>query len=272
MAFAAAMTGDANKRKGLAVKALGYGVVLCLVFPLIVLIGVSLNAGVEQNFPPHGLSLRWYANIVNRDGFLRAIQMTLLLAVVSTLSSVVVSILVSLAIVRYKFIGKDFLLTAILSPLIVPQVVVGLAFLITLSALGIFTSMISLVLLHCVITLPFAARVVVSTMMGARVSLEEAARSLGAPPWKAFWLITIPLIRPGIATAAVFAFVTSFENFTATQFLVWDRTTLPVEIYTFVQTENDPTGAAISAVIVLSVCGLVLVLNRLLGIEALTKR
>ncbi len=272
MAFAATVGSDANMGKGLVVKALGYGVVLCLVFPLIVLIGVSLNAGVEQNFPPHGLSLRWYANIVNRDGFLRAIQMTLFLAVISTLSSVAISILVSLAIVRYKFIGKDILLTAILSPLIVPQVVVGLAFLITLAALGIFTSTISLVLLHAVITLPFAARVVVSTMMGARVSLEEAARSLGAPPWKAFWLITFPLMRPGIATAAVFAFVTSFENFTATQFLVWDRTTLPVEIYTFVQTENDPTGAAISAVIVLSVCALVLMLNRLVGIERLTKR
>ena len=272
MAFAAAVGNRPNLQKGLVVKALGYGVVLCLVFPLIVLIGVSLNAGVEQNFPPHGLSLRWYANIVNRDGFLRAIQMTLFLAVVSTFSSVIISIFVSLAIVRYKFIGKDILLTAILSPLIVPQVVVGLAFLITLATLGIFTSTISLVLLHAVITLPFAARVVVSTMMGARVSLEEAARSLGAPPWKAFWLITFPLIRPGIATAAVFAFVTSFENFTATQFLVWDRTTLPVEIYTFVQTENDPTGAAISAVIVLSVCALVLVLNRLVGIERLTKR
>jgi putative spermidine/putrescine transport system permease protein len=266
------MNSTPNGGGGLFAKALGYAVLLCLVFPLIVLIGVSLNAGVEQLFPPHGLSLRWYANIVNRDGFVRAIQMTLFLATVSTVSSVVVSILVSLAIVRYKFLGRDLLLTAILSPLIVPQVVVGLAFLITLSALGIFSSMISLVLLHAVITLPFAARVVVSTMMGARISLEEAARSLGAPPWKAFWLITTPLIRPGIGAAAVFAFVTSFENFTASQFLVWDRTTLPVEIYTFVQTENDPTGAAISSAIVLSVCALVLVLNRLLGLEALTKR
>src|SRR6266496_5051769 len=121
--------------RGLFAKALGYGVVLCLVFPLVVLIGVSLNAGVEQNFPPHGLSLRWYANIVNRDGFLHAIQMTLFLAVLSTLSSVVISILVALAIVRFEFGGKDLLLTAILSSLIVPQVVVGLAFLITLSAL-----------------------------------------------------------------------------------------------------------------------------------------
>lgn len=259
-------------KTGILVKAVGYGVVLCLLFPLFVLVGVSLNAGVEQNFPPSGLSLRWYANIVNRDGFLRAIEMTLYLAVLSTVVSVVISILVSLAIVRHRFPGKDLLLTAILSPLIVPQVVVGLAFLITLSTLGIFSSMISLALLHAVLTLPFAARVVVSTMMGARISLEEAARSLGAPPWKAFWLVTMPLIRPGIGTAAVFAFVTSFENFTATQFLVWDRTTLPVEIYSFVQTENDPTGAAISSAIVLSVCVLVLVLNRVLGLESLTKR
>lgn len=266
------MTGKGNTLGGIAVSTLGYGVVACLVFPLIVLIGVSLNAGVEQHFPPQGLSLRWYANLVNRDGFIRALRMTLLLATASTISSVIVSVLVALAIVRHRFPGRDALLTAIMSPLIVPQVVVGMAFLITLSSLGVFSSLISLMLLHSIIALPFAARAIVAALTGARVSLEEAARSLGAPPWKAFLLITVPLIRPGLLTGAVFAFVTSFENFTATQFLVWDRTTLPVEIYTFVQTENDPTGAAISSAIVLSVCVLALVLNRLLGLDALTKR
>jgi putative spermidine/putrescine transport system permease protein len=253
-------------------KTVGYAVIACLVLPLVVLVGVSLNAGVEQNFPPSGLSLRWYANIFNRDGFLNAIQMTLILAVVSTASSIFASILVALAIVRHRFFGRDLLLTAVLSPLVVPQVVVGMAFLVTLSAIGIYKSMIALLLLHSVITLPFAARVMVGSLMGARVSLEEAARSLGAPQWKAFILITLPLIRPGIAAAAVFAFVTSFENFTATQFLVWDRTTLPVEIYTYVQTESDPTGAAMSSAIVLTVCAVVLVLSRVLGLEMLTKR
>lgn len=261
-----------SMRGGITVRLIGYAVVLCLVFPLVVLVGVSLNAGVEQNFPPQGLSLRWYANILNRDGFMRALQTTLLLASISTVSSVVVSLLFALAVVRHRFPGRDLLMTAILSPLIVPQVVVGLAFLITLSSLGVFSSLVSLLVLHAVITLPFAARMIVSTMMHARVSLEEAACSLGAAPWKAFWLITIPLIRPGLATAAVFAFVTSFENFTATQFLVSNRTTLPVEIYTFVQTESDPTAAAISSAIVLSVVVLVLVLNRMLGLEALTER
>ncbi|MBK9244023.1 MAG: ABC transporter permease [Burkholderiales bacterium] len=253
-------------------NALGYAVVAGLTLPLVVLLGVSLNAGVEQNFPPSGLSLRWYANIANRDGFVSAIQTTLILAAVSTVLSTVISVLAALAIVRHRFFGRDALLTAILSPLIVPQVVVGMAFLVTLSALGIFSSMLGLLLLHAAITLPFSARVVVASLMGARVSLEEAARSLGAPPWKAFVLVTLPLIRPGIGAGAVFAFVTSFENFTATQFLVWDRTTLPVEIYTYVQTESDPTGAALSSTIVLSVCALVLVLNRLLGLDTLTRR
>jgi putative spermidine/putrescine transport system permease protein len=251
---------------------LGYAVIACMVLPLVVLVGVSLNAGIEQNFPPSGLSLRWYANIANRDGFVNAIQMTLFLAVISTVLSVVVSILVALAIVRHRFFGRDLLLTAILSPLIVPQVVVGMAFLVTLTTLGVFSSTIALLLLHAVITMPFTARVVVASLTGARVSLEEAAQSLGAPPWKAFVLVTLPLIGPGIGAGAVFAFVTSFENFTATQFLVWDRTTLPVEIYTYVQTESDPTGAAMSSAIVLTVCVTVLLLSRVLGLDALTKR
>jgi putative spermidine/putrescine transport system permease protein len=140
-------------------------------------------------------------------------------------------------------------------------VVTGMAFLVTLSALGIFSSLLSLAVVHLVITLPFATRIVVAALTGASITLEEAARSLGAPPVKAFLLVTLPLARSGIITAGVFAFVTSFENFTASQFLVWDRTTLPVELYTYVQTENDPTAAAVSSLIVLVVVAFVTAFN-----------
>lgn len=244
------------------IKLAGAGLLAILLCPLIILVGVSLNPGVEQVFPPTGLSLRWYFNLANRDGFVEAAKLTLLLATGSAFVSVVIAMLAALAIVRYSFFGRDFALTLLLSPLIVPQVVVGIGFLITLSSLGVFSSAFSLALLHVVITLPFAVRVLVAALSSASMTLEEAAQSLGAPPFRAFLMITLPLLRSGVVAAGVFAFVTSFENFTASQFLVWDRTTLPVELYTYVQTENDPTAAALSSLIVFNVVGFVIVFNK----------
>ncbi len=249
------------RRNHFGVKLAGAGLLFLLLCPLIILFGVSLNPGVEQIFPPSGVSLRWYLNLANRDGFIEAAKLTLTLAAGSALASVAIALLAGITIVRHAFFGRDVLLTLLLSPLIVPQVVVGMAFLVTLSSLGVFSSVVSLSILHVVITLPFAVRVVVAALSGASITLEEAARSLGASPARAFMLVTLPLARSGVIAAGVFAFVTSFENFTASQFLVWDRTTLPVELYTYVQTENDPTGAAVSSLIVLSVVAFVAVFN-----------
>jgi putative spermidine/putrescine transport system permease protein len=254
------------------VRIAGGILVAMLVVPIIVLIGVSLNSGVEQLFPPRGLSFRWYENLANRHGFVEAAQLTLALAIGSAIVSVLVSLCAAVAITRYSFPGRDLVLTLLLSPLIVPQVVVGMAFLMAFSAARIHSSFVALFVLHVILALPFAIRVVVASLTRFKISLEEAARSLGAPPWKAFFLVTFPVIRTGIVSAGIFAFVASFENFTATQFLVWDRTTLPVEIFSYVQTENDPTGAAMSALVVLVVAALVLLLHRYISVDALNHR
>lgn len=261
---------DRHGTRLIGLVALSLVAILC--FPIIVLIGVSLNAGPEQVFPPRGLSLRWYANIFNRDGFIEAAQLSVALALLSTLISVTISMVASVALVRHRFFGRDFLLTLCLSPLVVPNVVVGIAFLIMLSSLGVFRSLPALMLLHITITLPFAIRVIVASLTRYNIRIEEAAMSLGASPLQAFLRVTLPIVRPGMIAAGVFAFVTSFENFTASQFLVWDRTTLPVEIYTFVRTENDPTGAAISSLVVMSVIALVIVMTRVIGLNRLISR
>ncbi len=254
------MTAHAPSHVG--IRILGGILVGLLVLPIFILIGVSLNAGVEQTFPPNGLSFRWYENLANRSGFLEAGRLTLALAIGSAIVSVLTSLCASVALTRYTFPGRPLVLTLLLSPLIVPQVVVGMGFLITLSALGVFNSLISLSLLHFVITLPFTVRVVVAALSGMPPSLEQAAQSLGAKPLRAFFEITLPQIAPSLVAAGVFAFVTSFENFTASQFLVWDRVTLPIAIYTSIQTENDPTAAALSSLIVVIVVVLIAAFHR----------
>ncbi|MGE0714718.1 MAG: ABC transporter permease [Alphaproteobacteria bacterium] len=264
------MTGPDRRHIGVAAASLAVVALLC--FPLVVLVGVSLNAGPRQVFPPEGLSLRWYWNVFDRDGFGRALQVSLVLAAAATVTSLVVGVLAGIAIVRRRFVGRDVLLTMLMSPLVVPQVVVGMAFLMALSALRIHSSLVGLFVMHTILVLPYTVRLVVSALTRFRISLEEAARSLGASPVRAFRLVTLPIIRPGMFAAAVFAFVSSFENFTATQFLVWQRTTLPIEIYGYVQTENDPTAAAISTMVIIVTATLTLALNRYIGVDAFARR
>lgn len=261
-----------HRNRHVAVSVLSTLVLLCLCAPLIVLFGVALNDGPRQVFPPHGLSLRWFLNIFARDGFVNAIIFSVELASIATIISLTLGVLAGLGIVRYRFFGRDLLMTIFMSPLIVPQVVVGMAFLMAFSAAGIHSSFVALLVMHVVLALPFAIRVVVASLTRFKISLEDAARSLGAPPWKAFFLVTFPVIRSGLVSAGVFAFVASFENFTATQFLVWNRTTLPVEIFSYLQTENDPTGAAMSALVVVVVALLVLLLHRYISVDALNHR
>jgi putative spermidine/putrescine transport system permease protein len=261
-----------KRDRHLAVTAMTVAVLIFMCAPLIVLFGVALNEGPQQLFPPKGLSLRWFMNIFARDGFINAIVFSVELALLATIISLALGILAGLAIVRYRFFGRDLLMTLFMSPLIVPQVVVGMAFLMAFSAARIHSSLVALLTMHVVLALPFAIRVVVASLTRFKISLEDAARSLGAPPWKAFFLVTFPVIRPGIVSAGVFAFVASFENFTATQFLVWDRTTLPVEIFSYVQTENDPTGAAMSALVVIVVAIFVVALHRYISVDALNHR
>lgn len=254
-------------RRPVASGILTLAVVAGLTVPLLIMMTTSLNAGPEQVFPPRGLSLRWYANILNRDGFLDAFRLSVVLAVLASSVSVAVGTLAALAFVRYTFPGRDALLTLLMSPLIVPGVVIGMAFLVTFSALRIYSSFLALFALHVVITLPFAVRVVVASLTRFPRSLEEAAQVLGAPPWRAFLSVTVPVIRPGMLAAGVFTFITSFDNFTASQFLVWNRSTLPVEIYSYVRTENDPTAAAISTLLVVGISALTLIVTRLVGLD-----
>lgn len=245
-------------------------VVVCMIVPLIIVVGASFNAGSEIAFPPRGLSLNWYANVFYRDRFVKSFQFSLLLASASTVCSLALGLLCSVALVRYRFKGRDVAATLLNSPLMVPQVVLGMSLLILFTQFGIVSSLVGLGILHVILTLPYTVRVLTATLTRFPVSLEEAAIIHGAHPAAAFLLITLPCIKPGLVAAAVFAFVTSFDNFTASQFLVWDRTTLPIEIYSYAIIETDPTVCAISTMLILTTLVGVVIAERWVGLETVT--
>jgi len=250
-----------RKTQHLGMRAIGGALILVLVVPIVVLIGVSLNSGVEQVFPPRGLSLRWYENLANRSGFVEAARLTLMLAVGSALVSVLVSLCASVALTRFRFVGHDVVLTLLLSPLIVPQVVVGMGS------------------RH-----PGGTRHFQLVYLAGAPSLRDYAALYGSRcAVRHEWRAEFP--RAGRAIAGCHAVARVFPDHDSADcagvggrrnlrvrhlvrelyrvpVLGLDRTTLPVAIYTSVQTENDPTATALSSLIVLAVVLFIAIFNR----------
>lgn len=245
-------------------------VVGAMILPLVVVILTSINPTNELAFPPYGVSGRWYQNILRRSAFIESFRFSVILASLATVGSLGIGLLAAVALVRYRFRGREAILAFVMSPLLVPEVVTGMAILVLLSRLHIYRSFPALAILHPILTLPYTIRVLAAALATTRPSLEEAAMALGATRFGAFVRVTLPAMRPGVVAAGIFAFVTSFDNFTASQFLVWDRVTLPVEIYSYIRTETDPTASAISTVLILLTVGLVLLMERWVGLDIVT--
>jgi len=245
-------------------------VVVGMFLPLLVVFLISFNPGNELVFPPSGISLRWYLNIFRHPVFLTSFQFSVILGALATLTSLAIGLSGALVLTRRKFRGAQTMSAFFLSPLVVPQVVLGMGFLSLFSMLRVYHSIPSLFILHLIITLPYTLRVLIANLSRCPISTEEAAMVLGAGKYRAFAEITLPTIKPGMVASAIFAFVTSFDNFTASQFLIWDRTTLPIEIYAYITKENDPTVAAVSSLLILMTIGLVIVMERWVGLETVT--
>ncbi len=245
-------------------------VIIGMSVPLLIVFIISFHPGNDLTFPPSGISLRWYLNIFKHPVFLSSFRFSMILGTIATLVSLVIGLSGALVLTRRRFPGAEAISSMLMSPLIVPQVVIGMSFLTLFSMLHIYQSVPSLIILHIILTLPYTLRVFIANLSRCPLSFEEAAMVLGAGKYRAFIEVTLPRIKPGIAAAAIFSFVTSFDNITSSQFLVWDQTTLPIEIYAYITKENDPTVAAVSGLLILMTVGLALAMERWVGLESIT--
>ena len=154
--------------------------------------------------------------------------------------------LAALALVRYRFFGREMLRAIFLAPLIVPRIAFGVAMLIYAIVLRRFGGLDSLILAHLMVTLPFAISILSATLVSADRSLEEAAMDLGATPLVTFWKVTLPQIRTGLAVSGFFAFIISWDQVETSLFLVkTDNMTLPVAMFYYLQRQQDPVIAAL---------------------------
>jgi putative spermidine/putrescine transport system permease protein len=241
---------------------------LFLLGPLIVILIVSFNAEAFLSFPPQQWSLRWYGALLSNAAFVEGFRVSLLLAAATTAVALAIGVPAAFALSRYHFRGREALVTFFTAPLMVPGVVLGLGLLLVFSRLRLTATFPGLLAAHLVITVPFVVRTVTTSLSTVALDYEEAAQSLGATPWRVFWRITLPLIMPGIVAGAAIAFLVSFDEVVLTLFLIGPRlTTLPVEVFFYVQTRTDPLVAALSVVlVVISLVGVVLI-ERALGLR-----
>ena len=194
-----------------AVVALLY---LFLLAPIVIVVIAAFNAGEYLQFPPDGFSLRWFQSLAASEPFIDAFLFSLRLAAVVTVLSTVIGTAAALYLTRYSRRFRGLLRLLIISPLPVPAILTGIALLIFFYATDISTNgFVNLALGHIVVTIPYVFLTVSTVLVGFDRSLEEAARSLGAGPWTTFRRVTLPILKSGIVSGAVFAFIISFDQF-----------------------------------------------------------
>lgn len=253
-------------RAGLLLGGVNGLIYLFLVAPILVVIIVSFGSAAYLQFPPEGLSLRWYTNLGDYPDFVQSFWLSLILATATAAASTLIGTLGAFALTRHRFAGRALLSAFVMSPLVLPGLITGIALLQFFSLFRTEPSFWRLLLGHTVVTVPYVVRTVGAVLVGFDRSLEEAARGLGADPWTATRLITLPLIRPGLVAGAVFAFILSFDNVVVSIFLTTPRLVpLPIQIYNYVESSAKPIIASISTLQIAVILLLLLAAEKLVG-------
>ena len=222
-----------------------------LMLPVVVIVLASFSRTSYLTVPPKGLTWRWYGAVLSDPEYVHAIGWSLLLAVVATAGSLGAGVAASYALIRRRVPGGAAISALLNAPLVFPGVVVGVALLQFYALVGMNGTLAGLAVAHMVITVPYVVRAVMASLEGIDPEIESAARVLGASGPVAFFTVTLPLIRPGIAAGALFSFIVSFDNVPVSIFLLGaGQMTLPVKIFTAIEYGVDPSIAAISTLLI----------------------
>ena len=243
---------------------------LFILAPLVCVIAVSFNEAAVPAFPPTALSIKWYVHALTLDLFVGSTKTSLWLAFLATLISTPLGTLAAIGLSRTRSRIRNVVEAIFLAPLVVPGMVIGIALLVALAAVDIRDAPVRLLLAHVLIVMPYSIRTVLASLARIDDALEEAAMTLGATPLKSFFLVTLPLIRPGVIAGAIFSFILSFDDVAVSMFLIDARTgTLPIAIMSYLEYNFDPSIAAISSLLIIVTLAMAIGLERLFGLKRL---
>lgn len=241
---------------------------LVLLAPLAVVVAVSFSESEFIAFPPRGLSLRWYQQVLGSNAYLEAALTSLRIALLVTVSATLAGAAAAIALHRRKLPFSSALATLFLSPLVLPTIIFAIGMLMFWSKAFGPVSALTLWLGHTVVCLPYVIRTTLAVLAESDPFLEEAARTMGAGRLQRLWLVVVPQVRPGLAAGAFFAFNISFDEAVLSLFLRRpDLTTLPVQIYGQLEFSPDPSVAAVSAIMIALTVLLIVAIDRLLGLQ-----
>ncbi|MFD1557758.1 ABC transporter permease [Paraburkholderia silviterrae] len=242
---------------------------LYLVLPVLAIVPLSFSSSTFLVYPIPGWSLRWYQNLVMSDEWRMAAKNSFIVGPAATLVATVLGTLAAIGITKADFRGKALLMAVLISPMIVPVVVVGVGMYLFFAPLGLANTYLGLILAHAALGVPFVVTTVSATLQGFNYNLVRASLSLGANPVSTFFHITLPVIAPGVISGALFAFATSFDEVVVTLFLAGaDQTTLPRQMFTGIRENISPTIAALATILIVFSTCLLLALEWLRGRNA----
>ncbi|KAB2684826.1 MULTISPECIES: ABC transporter permease [Brucella/Ochrobactrum group] len=241
---------------------------LFLLAPILVVVPLSFSNDNYLTFPPQSWGVRWYAEMLQHETLIQAFWISLGIASVVTVLSLLAGIPAAYAIRRYQFRGREAVLNLFTAPLLLPSIVLGLAILLVFVRLELLGTFTGLVIAHLIVTTPYVIRIMITAFSTLPPSVEEAATMLGASPFTVFRRITLPLMMPGLVASAALSFLLSFDEVVISLFITGPRmTTLPVEIFNYVESRTDPMTASISVVLIAATLLIIFVIERTLGLS-----
>ena len=228
-------------------------VLFFLMAPILAIIPLSFSSGDFLTYPLPGLSLRWYHELLVSDKWIPALRNSMIIGVSSTLLATVLGTVAALGLNRARFPLQPLVMGILLSPMIVPVIITAVGVYFFFAPLGLTDSYTGLILSHTALAAPFVVITVSATLQHFDHNMARAAASLGAAPVLAFFRVVLPLIVPGVASGALFAFATSFDEVVVVLMIAGpDQRTLPREMFSGIRENINPTITAVATVLILT--------------------
>jgi len=223
-----------------------------LLAPILAIVPLSFSSGQFLTYPIPGFSLRWYADFFQSEKWIGSLGNSLIVGISATVLATALGTVASLGLVRAKFRGKGLIMGILVSPMIVPLVITAVGFYFFFAPLGLTATFPGLIVAHTALAAPFVVVTVTATLAGFDMNLARASASLGAGPSTTFFKVILPLIAPGVASGALFAFATSFDEVVIVLFVAGPgQRTLPREMFSGIRENISPTITAVATILIL---------------------
>ena len=228
----------------------GGAVLLFLCLPIAVVVPMSFSSASSLEFPPPGLSLRWYQSFFGDPRWLRAAAISGLVALVSSIAALVLGSVAAYGLVRGRFGGRALLEGNFVAPLILPPVITAVALYILFAKIGLLGTLPGLIVAHTILTVPYVVLLMAVAIRQFDVRIEQVAYSLGASWFRMFWSVLLPNLLPSVLAAWIFAFIISFDEVIVTIFLAGAYDTIPKRMFNELILQVNPTITAIATLLI----------------------